>query len=112
MTGTDACWSQPRPAQLRDRAMDIFWILIAVLIVLVAMVLLSYVVEVRRFAPKRPETLVVAPRIPIEYVDLGGMRVRSIRTGVGPNLVSCIRSEPSSIYSRKSFRSSRSASRS
>ena len=49
------------------------------------MVALSYIVEALRFAPKRPETLVWAPRIPIEYVDLGGMRVRCIRTGVGPN---------------------------
>src|SRR5262249_28357593 len=87
MTGTDACWSQPPPAQLRDRAMDMAWILIAVLIVLVAMVVLSYIVEALRSAPKRPETLVLAPKIPLEYADLGGMRVRCIRTGVGPNLV-------------------------
>jgi len=67
--------------------MDMAWILIAVLIVLVAMVVLSYIVEALRSAPKRPETLVWAPKIPIEYADLGGMRVRCIRTGVGPNLV-------------------------
>jgi pimeloyl-ACP methyl ester carboxylesterase len=67
--------------------MDMSWILIAVLTVLVAMVVLSYIVEALRSAPKRPETLVWAPRIPIEYVDLDGMRVRCIRTGVGPNLV-------------------------
>jgi pimeloyl-ACP methyl ester carboxylesterase len=67
--------------------MDMSWILIAVLTVLVAMVVLSYIVEALRSAPKRPETLVWAPRIPIEYVDLDGMRVRCIRAGVGPNLV-------------------------
>lgn len=67
--------------------MDMSWILIAVLTVLVAMVVLSYIVEALRSAPKRPETLVWAHRIPIEYVDLDGMRVRCIRTGVGPNLV-------------------------
>jgi len=67
--------------------MDMSWILIAVLTVLVAMVVLSYIVEALRSAPKRPETLVWAPRIPIEHVDLDGMRVRCIRTGVGPNLV-------------------------
>jgi pimeloyl-ACP methyl ester carboxylesterase len=31
--------------------------------------------------------LVWSPRIPIEYVDLGGIRVRCIKIGVGPNLV-------------------------
>jgi pimeloyl-ACP methyl ester carboxylesterase len=67
--------------------MDMSWILIAVLIVLVAMVALSYIVEALRSAPKRPETLVWAPRIPVGYVDLGGTRIRCIRTGVGPNLV-------------------------
>src|SRR5215831_15059236 len=81
------CLRDARPAQLRDRAMDMSWILIAVLTVLVAMVVLSYIVEALRSAPKRPETLVWAPRIPIEYVDLDGMRVRRNRTGVGPNLV-------------------------
>src|SRR5215831_1740832 len=81
------CLRDARPAQLRDRAMDMFWILIAVLTVLVAMVVLSYIVEALRSVPKRPETLVWAPRVPIECVDLGGMRVRCIRTGVGPNLV-------------------------
>src|SRR5215472_16208771 len=83
-----ACTGLPRgPAQLRDRAMDMFWILTAVLTVLVALVVLSYIVEALRSAPKRPETLVWAPRIPIEYVDLGGIRVRRIRSGMGPNLV-------------------------
>jgi pimeloyl-ACP methyl ester carboxylesterase len=67
--------------------MDMSWILIAVLTILVALVVLSYIVEALRSAPKRPETLIWAPRIPIEYVDLGGIRVRCIRTGVGPNLV-------------------------
>jgi len=67
--------------------MDMFWILTAVLTVLVALVVLSYIVEALRSAPKRPETLVWAPRIPIEYVDLGGIRVRCIRSGMGPNLV-------------------------
>jgi pimeloyl-ACP methyl ester carboxylesterase len=67
--------------------MNMSSILIAVLAFLVALVVLSYIVEALRSAPKRPETLIWAPRIPIEYVDLGGIRVRCIRTGVGPNLV-------------------------
>jgi len=40
-----------------------------------------------RPAPKRPEILLWAPRIPIDYADLGGIRVRCIKAGVGPNLV-------------------------
>jgi pimeloyl-ACP methyl ester carboxylesterase len=67
--------------------MNTSWILIAVLTFLVGLVVLSYIVEALRSAPKRPETLVWAPTIPIEYVDLGGIRVRCIKTGVGPNLV-------------------------
>jgi pimeloyl-ACP methyl ester carboxylesterase len=67
--------------------MNMSWILISVLIFFVALVVLSYIVEALRSAPKRPEALVWAPRIPIEYVDLGGIRVRCIKTGVGPNLV-------------------------
>jgi len=61
--------------------------LIAVLTFLLAEVALSYIVEALRPVPKRPETLLWAPRIPIDYVDLGGIRVRRIKTGAGPNLV-------------------------
>src|SRR5262245_18952164 len=67
--------------------MNMSWILIAVLTFLVVLVILSYIVEALRSAPKRPEALVWAPRIPIEYVDLDGIRVRCIKTGAGPNLV-------------------------
>jgi len=45
------------------------------------------IVEALRPVPKRPDILVWAPRIPIHYLDLGGIRVRCIKTGVGPNLV-------------------------
>src|SRR5262249_58451545 len=41
----------------------------------------------RRSPAVCPEALVWAPRIPIEYVDLDGIRVRCIKTGAGPNLV-------------------------
>src|SRR5262249_44066209 len=67
--------------------MNMSWILISVLIFLVALVVLSYIVEALRSAPKRPEALAWAPRLPTEYADLGGIRVRCIKTGVGPNLV-------------------------
>src|SRR5262245_31066823 len=62
--------------------MNMSWILIAFLTFLVVLVVLSYIVEALRSAPKRPAALVWAPRIPIEYVDLGGIRVRCIRTGM------------------------------
>jgi pimeloyl-ACP methyl ester carboxylesterase len=63
------------------------WILVAILTFLLALVVLSYIVEALRPAPKRPEILLWAPRIPIDYADLGGIRVRCIKAGVGPNLV-------------------------
>jgi len=67
--------------------MKMSWILVAVLTFLLALVALSYIVEALRPVPKRPDILVWAPRIPIHYLDLGGIRVRCIKTGVGPNLV-------------------------
>lgn len=54
---------------------------------LVGLVAVSYIVETLRPAPKRPEKLVWAPGIPIEYVDIGGVKVRYIKTGTGRNLV-------------------------
>src|SRR5262249_8414674 len=67
--------------------MQISWVLVAVLTFLLVLVVLSYIVEALRPAPKRPELLLWAPRIPIDYADLGGIRVRCIKAGVGPNLV-------------------------
>lgn len=54
---------------------------------LVGLVVASHIVETLRPAPKRPEKLVWAPGIPIEYVDIGGVKVRYIKTGTGRNLV-------------------------
>jgi len=67
--------------------MSLAWGLVAVLTVLVALVAISYVVEGLRPVPKRPDVLVWAPRIAVEYADLGDVRVRCIKTGAGPNLV-------------------------
>jgi pimeloyl-ACP methyl ester carboxylesterase len=67
--------------------MKMSWILVAILTFLLALVVLPYIVEALRPAPKRPEILLWAPRIPIDYADLGGIRVRCIKAGVGPNLV-------------------------
>src|SRR5215831_20432169 len=49
--------------------------------------LLSHIVEALRPVPRKPNTLSWAPHIPIEYVDIGGCRLRYIRAGQGPNLV-------------------------
>jgi hypothetical protein len=62
-------------------------ILIGALVSLAALVASSYIVEMLRPAPKRPEKLAWAPGIPIQYVDIGGVKVRYIKTGTGANLV-------------------------
>ena len=49
--------------------------------------LISYILEALRPVPRPPETLRWAPEIPIDYVDVGGYRVRYIKAGQGPNLV-------------------------
>lgn len=67
--------------------MDLTEIPIIALASLAGLVVVSYIVETLRPAPKRPEKLVWAPGIPIEYVDIGGVKVRYIKTGTGRNLV-------------------------
>lgn len=67
--------------------MNVATLLLATLVFLVALVAVSYLVDALRRSPKRPETLVWGPTIPIEYIDLDGIRVRYIKTGTGPNLV-------------------------
>jgi hypothetical protein len=62
-------------------------ILIGALVSLAALVASSYIVEMLRPAPKRPEKLAWAPGVPIQYVDIGGVKVRYINTGAGANLV-------------------------
>jgi len=49
--------------------------------------LLSFVVEALRPAPKAPKALSWAPDIPVAYVEVGGCKLRYIKTGRGPNLV-------------------------
>ena len=56
-------------------------------ILLGLLVLVSYVVEALRAAPKPPEQLTWAPDIPIRYIDLNGLRLRYIVAGEGPTLV-------------------------
>jgi pimeloyl-ACP methyl ester carboxylesterase len=67
--------------------MNLSWILIAVLTSLVTLVVVSYIVEALRPVPKQRERLVWGPGVPIEYVDLGGIKIRCIKSGAGPNLV-------------------------
>jgi pimeloyl-ACP methyl ester carboxylesterase len=52
-----------------------------------AVVLISYLVESLRSGPVAPERLAWAPDIPIRYATVGGMRVRYIVAGKGPALV-------------------------
>ena len=67
--------------------MTLAWILTAAATVFVALVAASYIVEALRRDPARPVRLDWAPGIPIQYADLGGMQVRYITMGAGPNLV-------------------------
>jgi pimeloyl-ACP methyl ester carboxylesterase len=63
------------------------WILTAAATVFVALVAVSYIVEALRRAPARPMRLDWAAAVPIQYADLGGMQVRYVTMGAGPNLV-------------------------
>jgi len=54
---------------------------------LVATVLVSYVVEGLRRRPTSPSAGSWSPGVSIAYADIGGSRVRYLKTGSGPNLV-------------------------
>jgi len=47
----------------------------------------SYLIEALRTAPKPPATLHWAPDIPIQYVEVDGIKLRFIKSGAGPTLV-------------------------
>ena len=49
--------------------------------------LCSFLIEAIRPAPKPPVTLRWAPQVPIEFMEVGGNRLRFIKTGTGPTLV-------------------------
>jgi len=61
------------------------WIIAGV--VLIGLPLVSYVVEWLRRAPMAPQRLSWAPHIPVDYVLVGGTRLRYISAGQGPALV-------------------------
>ena len=67
--------------------MSLLQILIGGLASLVTLFLVSYIMEALRPAPKAPERLSWAPGVPIQYVDIGGTKVRYIKVGTGPSLV-------------------------
>ena len=60
------------------------WVLAAVGI---GVWLCSFIIEVIRPVPEPPATLRWAPQIPIEFIEVGGNRLRFIKTGKGPSLV-------------------------
>src|SRR5262245_47750365 len=49
--------------------------------------LISFLIEALRPKPKPPEKLSWAPAIPIETIEVGGAKLRYIKTGKGPTLV-------------------------
>jgi pimeloyl-ACP methyl ester carboxylesterase len=49
--------------------------------------LVSHIMEALRPVPQAPQTLRWAPDMPIAYLDVGGHRLRYIKTGRGPTLV-------------------------
>jgi pimeloyl-ACP methyl ester carboxylesterase len=53
----------------------------------VAPVLLSYAVEALRRRPTGPAQAPWGPGVTIDYANIGGLRVRYLKTGRGPNLV-------------------------
>ncbi len=61
--------------------------LIIAIVALAGTVLVSMLVETLRTEPVTPEKLAWAPEVPIQYLDVNGVRLRYIRTGQGPNLV-------------------------
>jgi pimeloyl-ACP methyl ester carboxylesterase len=68
--------------------MDSFlWFLTIFIAVGLAMWLISFAVEALRKKARAPDKLSWAPEIPIQHVQVGGNRLRYIKTGDGPPLV-------------------------
>jgi alpha-beta hydrolase superfamily lysophospholipase len=67
--------------------MSLLWIAVAVLAALVVPVLFSLVVEALRRVPQAPARLSWAPDIAIRYADVGGMKLRYVKAGAGPDLL-------------------------
>jgi pimeloyl-ACP methyl ester carboxylesterase len=59
----------------------------ALVLLPVVMVGISFAVEALRKKPIAPAAIAWAPNIPIQYIDVGGVRARYIKTGTGPTLL-------------------------
>jgi pimeloyl-ACP methyl ester carboxylesterase len=62
-------------------------IAVIALVCLVAPVLISYAVEALRRRPTAPARALWGPGVSINYATIGGIQVRYLKTGRGPNLV-------------------------
>ena len=67
--------------------MIVVWALVVAVAVLGGVILISYIVEALRRAPRAPKTLRWGPAIPVDYIDAVDYRLRYIKAGAGPNLV-------------------------
>ena len=63
------------------------WVLALFVVIGIGTWLVSFVAEALRPKPKTPAKLRWAPDIPIQSVEIGGNKVRYIKTGKGPVLV-------------------------
>jgi pimeloyl-ACP methyl ester carboxylesterase len=66
---------------------SVLWVLVIFAGVGVGLWLVSFVIEAVRPKPKPPRELRWAPNVPISSVEIGGIRLRYIKTGKGPVLV-------------------------
>jgi pimeloyl-ACP methyl ester carboxylesterase len=66
---------------------SVLWALIVFAAVGVGAWLLSFMVEALRPVPKTPAKLRWAPKIPIDTIEVGGNKLRFIKSGKGPPLV-------------------------
>jgi len=62
-------------------------IITIVIIAAIAPVPLSFVIDALRKKPDPPTSLKWGPSIPIQYLNINGVRIRYIKTGDGPQLV-------------------------
>jgi pimeloyl-ACP methyl ester carboxylesterase len=63
------------------------WALLVFVGIGIGLWLVSFLLEAVRPAPRAPSTLRWAPEIPIEYVEVGGNKLRYVKAGTGPVVV-------------------------
>jgi pimeloyl-ACP methyl ester carboxylesterase len=74
-------------SSILDPITSVLSIVVALAAVGVGLWLASLAIEALRHVPKPPSSLLWAPEIPIEMIEVGGNRLRFIKTGEGPVLV-------------------------